>query len=492
MKKTDIVLFEANGNVEGASPTLRQCTVTSFALKALEAYLAGKGYSVKIIIQNYYTKKDMITKILSLNPSIVGATATTCEIPITAKIMKGVKKSNSRIVTVIGGYHVSACPETIDPHYAKTHGVDPSGIDLLVLGEGEITLNVIANKVIRQKCFGNLRSTIGIAFYCNGKVIKTRSRERIKNLNLLPKVNWTKKDLSLNSFNGMIHRPGKGNVITLASERGCPFNCNFCSTKSTYGNLVVAQPINSLVNEIEFRVREQGVNIIVDFAPTANRNHERLHEFCREIRKRKLRKEISLYMLWRLQSPKGKFMVSENLVKDLMETVSGLKIGFGIEALSEKDEKFLEKNRSAEYIALTSKWFDKYGALMRGFHMITPETDEMSIANCETTKLISYFDDLRITYLTPFPGTPLDATLKNCLLTKNWNNYNCEQPVIQSTHLEGGKLLKAQNTILQNFLKNPYRQKRILKKIAAHPHLYSCFNDYNEKMKSFGFTTQSF
>ena len=440
------------------------------------------------------TTKKLTKKILSLKPKIVGATATTCEIPVTAEIMRAIKDFDRKIVTVVGGYHVSAYPETIYPGYVKANGVDSSGISLLVLGEGEITLSEIAKKVIREKDFFNMRYVDGVVSYYEDyqeRMTKTRPRERIKNLDLLPRIKWTKKELASNKFNGMMYRPKEGYVSAVISERGRPFGCSFCSTQSTYGNYVATRSIKDLVDEIEFLIKEKEVNMFVDYSPTANRDHKRIHKFCQEVRRRGLQKKFSLYTLWRLQSPKGKFLVNEEIVADLSDAMYGLKIGFGIESLSKKDESLLEKNNSVKYIKQVSRWFDKHGALMRGFYMITPETDEKSIVGCETSEIISCFDDLRVTHLTPFPGTQFDNALNYRLLTKNWTNYNCEQPVIQSIRLSEEKLFKAQNTILQNFLKNSHRQKRILKKIAAHPHLAGCFRDYNKKMESFGFVTQS-
>ena len=39
IENKDIVLFEANGAVESVSPTIRQCAITSLALKALKTKL---------------------------------------------------------------------------------------------------------------------------------------------------------------------------------------------------------------------------------------------------------------------------------------------------------------------------------------------------------------------------------------------------------------------------------------------------------------------
>lgn len=489
--KADVVLFEADGIVGEPSQVVRQYTNTSLALKALKANLNREGYSTSIISQGRKTLTNLAEEISSYNPKLVGATATTCEIPATGEVMRMLKNKDNGLVTVIGGYHVSACPEMINPEFAREHGADTSKIDYAVLGEGERTMNELVGLFVGRKSSLGIDGIDGIAYMnSNGELVKTAPRKRIANLDELPRMDWSKEELKGNIFRGMI--PGlseeiRGNVISTVSERGCPFSCNFCATQSTYGNKVSTRSIKNFVDEINWLVKEKGTGVIVDYAPTTNRSPARIHEFCEEIRKRNLDHRFGMYALWRLESPDGRPMIDESMVDDLSSTLAGLKIGVGIEALSEQDQAYLNKRHSLEHLQNVSGWFDKHGALLRGLYMITPETTKETILKCRTSKVLSLFDDFRISFLTPFNGTPLYEELKDNLITSDWKEYDCENPVLRPTNMSRDEFASAPRDAVQGLLLNPHRRERIRAKIDKHPTLQELYSIYDKNMACAGF-----
>ncbi|MCK5606222.1 hypothetical protein KAR91_30260, partial [Candidatus Pacearchaeota archaeon] len=275
-------------------------------------------------------------------------------------------------------------------------------------------------------------------------------------------------------------------VAAVVSERGCPFSCSFCSTQSTYGSQVTMRSVKSLVDEIEGLV-DRGVNIIADYAPTGNRDSERVHEFCEEVRKRGLDNSFSMYALWRLETPNGKPMIDESLIADLTSTLSGFKMGVGIEALSEQAQNYLHKTHSLKHLENVSGWMDKYGALFRGFYMVTPEITKESLLGCETNQVLSKFDDIRVSYLTPFPRTVIGEETKDKLITKDWSRYDCEQPVLRAENMSQGEFGYAVHDVVQGFLLNPIRRERIKEKIKNHPNLHKLYGEYDKKMAGAGF-----
>ncbi|MFH0714206.1 MAG: cobalamin-dependent protein [Candidatus Diapherotrites archaeon] len=457
------------------------------SLKYLQAALIESGFETIVLTQKDKTAEEFIQEIHSYSPTVVGATATTCELPLTAQIMKALKEKNKQVATIVGGYHVSAFPESIDPKQCPSD-TNPSGIDFLMLGECEKSFAEFVKSVESGKIDHHIN---GLAFLEEGKVKVNLPLERITNLDSVPSPKWDEEELKDNDFDGMISRKNGKNGFTAAivSERGCPFGCSFCSTQTVYGRQVQKRSISNLASEIESLVKNQNVDMIVDYAPTGNLDSNRIHEFCEEIRKKGLEKTFSMYALWRLESPYGQMMVHDSAVEDLTKTVWCFKAGFGIEALAPNDAKFLGKTHSLENLFHASEIFDQNGALLRGFYMITPETDWNSIQNCASSKSVALFDDLRVTYSTPFPGTLLYEQNKANLITQNWGEFNCEQPVLKSKVLTSEQLMRAKNEILQGFLLNPYRKQRIRQKTAQYPSLANAFEEYETKMKNFGFKT---
>ena len=311
----------------------------------------------------------------------------------------------------------------------------------------------------------------------------------IPDLDNLPRVRWNKEELGRNVFDGLIFRkdPKNKNVVAIISERGCPYACKFCSTQEVYGRTVRTRSIKSLVDEIKDFATKQDVDMIVDYAPTANRDPRRIHQFAQEVRKRGLTKTFGLYHLWRLQTPNGKPMITEELLKDLSDTFTTFKAGIGIEALTENDEEYISKKHSLNNLFSASEAFEKYGAIFRGFFMITPKTTKEAINTCVNSRSLALFDDLRLAYLVPYPGTSFYNQTRNQLITQNWGDFTCQQPVLKSNCLTEEQYENAQREIVQGFLLNKYRLERLRKKLHRFPELEPGVRRYHEKMSEHGF-----
>ena len=123
----------------------------------------------------------LIEEILSYNPDVVGFTALTYNFNYSKQIARKIKeKSKKDVITIFGGYHISALPEE----------VKDDAIDFGVIGEGEITALELINTINKNL---DLKNVTGICYFDKRKkqVIITRPRERIKNLDELP---WPKRE----------------------------------------------------------------------------------------------------------------------------------------------------------------------------------------------------------------------------------------------------------------------------------------------------------
>lgn len=486
--KTEIVLFEADGKVEGSSASLRQCRVLPLSLKALQAYCEKQGHKAVVLNQGGKNLCQLVDEIVSYDPKILAATASTCEFPLTATVMRKIKEKNKDVITVVGGYHVSAYPQSLDPHLCSPD-TDPTGIDFLVIGEGELTLAELVNSIKKGNLYSDIKKIKGLVYYKGGKLVTNSQRERISDLDALPRVRWSREELERNVFDGLIFRkdPKNKNVVAIIGERGCPYACKFCSTKEVYGRTVRTRSIESLVNEIKDFVTEQDVDMVVDYSPTANRDPRRIHQFAQEVRKRGLTKTFSLYHLWRLQTPNGKLMMTEELLEDLSNTFTTFKAGIGIEGLTENDAEYISKKHSLNNLFSASEAFEKYGAIFRGFFMITPKTTKEAINTCVNSRSLALFDDLRLAYLVPYPGTSFYNQTRNQLITQNWGDFTCQQPVLKSNCLTEEQYENAQREIVQGFLLNKYRLERLRKKLHRFPELEPGVRRYHEKMSEHGF-----
>jgi anaerobic magnesium-protoporphyrin IX monomethyl ester cyclase len=145
-------------------------------------------------------------------------------------------------------------------------------------------------------------------------------------------------------------------TAVLETSRGCFFNCSFCF-KGMYGKGVRFKTIGQIVEEIGYCYK-RGIRDFrfMDLDLTADK--ERLIDFCREMRKQKLR--ISWCCDARLTD------VDERLLREMSQ--SGCKLlMFGIESLSERAHKRMSKGIKISEINSTLKLVKRYNMLTLGY-----------------------------------------------------------------------------------------------------------------------------
>src|SRR3989339_263213 len=147
-----------------------------------------------------------------------------------AKIIK--ENCGAKIIMV--GPHVSALPE-------ETLTESKGMVDVAAIGEYDYTVRDIVNS------YPNLEGVPGIAYYKEGKPVRTTPRPLIANLDDLPFPAWHHLDL-MKYFDGGKMYP----YIDMISGRGCPNACIFCLWPQTmHGFKYRFRSPKNVVDEIE-------------------------------------------------------------------------------------------------------------------------------------------------------------------------------------------------------------------------------------------------
>lgn len=140
-----------------------------------------------------------------------------------------VKKVNSGIQTIVGGFHSTLAPGDF---------LEYPVFDFAVMGEGENVVVEIASKFEKQN---NLFDIEGLAYKNQGKIItKNEPGQCITNLDDLGFPDYSLVDLEkyfkLNSM-GLGARPLSGGKrsISVITSRGCPYKCFFCNANKIHG-----------------------------------------------------------------------------------------------------------------------------------------------------------------------------------------------------------------------------------------------------------------
>ena len=295
-------------------------------IACLAAYLDRQGISNSILDMRLYADRDPFRQVENAvsngKPSIVGISAFTSEADNARRVAELVKRMDENIVTVVGGHHASALQADLLR--------EVPGYDLLVYGEGEITLTQIVD---RTKSGGSFCDLDGVVYRNGDQVVVNPPRKVIDRLDDLPFAARDKLDLDR-----YVPSPGTGNYMRLPTtgimaSRGCPYRCNYCS-KGVWGNDVRFRSVENVLSEVESCIDKYGMHDFRFYDDGLTLPQWDLKLFCNEI----LRRGIDIS--WNCYS-RVNHVDKEKLL--LMKKAGCYHIKFGIEFGTEKALRLADK-----------------------------------------------------------------------------------------------------------------------------------------------------
>lgn len=324
MKKVILIYPKLIDNIE-------EKAFLPLSLLSISALL--KNVNVKIIDQRVDKnwEKELLDN-LDKDVVCVGITSMTGpQIKHAIHISKTVKGIINAPV-VWGGVHASLLPEqTLNNEF----------IDIIVIGEGDITFPELVNHLIDEK---DLNDINGIAYKKNGAIIFTAQRES-PNIRLLPAIPYH----LINNINKHIGAPSEKlykRSLAMQTSRGCPHRCTFCYNTSFNKRKWRAKDPDRVIAEINELVERYNINGIYLMDDNFFADLKR----AKEIFKRMKNSSIVLYYL---SCRADTFSHFDDELLNSMEESGVQQIFLGIESGSEDILKRLKKDISIEQI-LTS------------------------------------------------------------------------------------------------------------------------------------------
>lgn len=327
---------------------------------------------------------------------LVGITAMTCSAPRAYEIADHFRARG--IPVVMGGIHVSSCPEEALQH---CHSV--------VIGEAES----LWTTVIADTTEGRLKSVY-------------RHHDHLPGLEHLPKPDW---DL----YRGKGYLP----VHFVETTRGCPLDCEFCAVTTYFGGRYRNRPLKDVLTELESLRPFDGfvmknVVFFVDDNIVSNRAYAR--EFFSRI--------ADLNLRWLGHASVN--LASDPEMLKLCERSGCLGVLIGFETLSQETMHSIgRKSRlRMDYLNAIQKIHD-HGIGVDGSFVFGFDTDDESVFD-RTLEFVTRAK-IEVPYfsvLTPYPGTRLHARLRseNRILTDDWSLYDTSHVVIQPQRMSPDQL----------------------------------------------------
>lgn len=153
--------------------------------------------------------------IAALRPDVLGISCVTDTYPH-ARVVAREARERLGAVTIVGGPHVTALPDWVDPEF-----------DYAVLGEGEQTLLELIDQLAAARPAPEPEAIDGLVHWRQGTRIVNRTRALIEPLDELPTPDRHVYGAE---------RLRRGSVAMMTS-RGCPYDCGFCATTTHWHKL---------------------------------------------------------------------------------------------------------------------------------------------------------------------------------------------------------------------------------------------------------------
>ena len=402
----------------------------SLGIAYMAAVLEENSFDVSVIDASAMdmTWETLEEEIEENSPEIVAITALTPTIEQALKTAQLVKKVCPDTLVVMGGYH---------PTFNHQELLENDFVDIVTIGEGEYTMLELA-KTIRDD--GDLAEVKGIAF----DDLVTPPRPLITDLDSLP---FPALHLLPMDHYRLLNM--KTNVATMITSRGCPMQCSFCASAALHGPKMRLRSPEKIVDEMEYLIKEYGVETIAFMDDTFTLYSKRVKQICAEIKKR------NLDVFWGCTARVD--TLSEEVLKEMREA-GCITIFMGVESADQQVLDQVDKKTTVDKIkhAFEVSRKEKIRTIASVVLGMPGDTKE------SMGRTIKFVQELKPSYAifslaTPYPGTRFYQQMKekNLIKVKDWSKYTLISPIIDTMGCSLEELRKIQSNAFRKFYLRP-------------------------------------
>ena len=310
--------------------------------------------------------------------------------------------SKQGIPVALGGAHSTFLPEE-SLQYA----------DYVVRGEGEETLVELVDSLRDRKPLNTIN---GLSFKTeDGTAVHNPDRALLKDLNEAPIPDFS-----------IVHKwAEKAKVVPIATSRGCPFACKFCSVIPMFGRQYRFKSIDRILEEIRAANPQKGHHVFFiddNFAANKKRTKALLRTMIDE----------NIKIEWSAQ-------VRTDIAKDpelleLMQKSGCFSVYIGFESINPQTLSLYNKGQGVEDIENAIRAVKKYSINIHGMFVLGSDTDDIpTIRNTAKFARKLHIDSIQFMMLTPLPGTPVFEEMKNSgrLIHTDWSKYDAHHAVFE-------------------------------------------------------------
>ena len=408
----------------------------------LGTIMRAKGYDVRVYIEDIQAI-DM-TEVLSAD--LVAVSAITSTAPQSYKLADVARAAGA--IVVMGGTHTSFMPEEGMQH-----------ADFIVRGEGEFAFQELVDAIQRGDGFEQIQNLTYRAE--GGRVVSNPERPKIPNLDVNPIPDYH-----------LIEGWKPGGVISVATSRGCPFSCTFCSVPGMYGHAFRTHSIDRVLQELEIH-KGNMYTFFADDIFTANKKRV---------------KELLRGMIARGLTPQWGAQVRTETVDDpellqLMRDSNCFNVYVGFESINPRTLKLFQKKQDLAKIERSIDRFHEHKIRIHGMFVVGSDEDDVETIDATAEFALKHdIDSIQFMILTPIPGSPDWDSLYDkgdkYVINRNWTFYDGHHAVHQPRRMSPWELQTAAIGAMEKF----YSWRGIAQKLLKRDLYYVTIRYWGKKM----------
>jgi len=350
----------------------------------------------------------LVRELREFEPHVVGTTSMTTDAYQAKAVLRTARQVLPRALTIIGGHHPTLAPSEFDEPY----------VDVIVQGEGELTLREIMDRWTVQEADGDrdFQGVDGTRYRgADGQLVVNPKRQQTVALDDLPAP-----DRSLIAkYYGRYFYTGARPLASIFTSRGCSFDCNFCAIWEFYERRTRYLSAKAIVDQMQ-ACKEPYIFLLDDNFFT---NTKRAVALCEELEKRRINK------YWMTQGRTDFIADNPALIKRLADNGLVMVLS-GYESNDDDSLRALRKKSTWEKNLRANEIMRDCGIFSTGIFMVRPDWTKEQFS-----QLWDYVNSLTvgiplITILTPLPGTQLYRAYEDKLLTTDHRLFDLLHAVL--------------------------------------------------------------
>src|SRR5712692_1151636 len=407
----------------------------------LATLMRAKGYDVRVYIEDIHPI-DM-GEVLSAD--LVAISAITSTAPQSYRLADRVREAGA--IAVVGGTHVSFLPD---------EGLEHA--DFVVRGEGEFAFQELVDAIQAGYGFEQIKN---LSYLADGRPVHLPERPKIPNLDVNPIPDYR-----------LITGWKPGGVISVATSRGCPFSCTFCSVPGMYGHAFRTHSVERVLQELGLH-RGNMYTFFADDIFTANKKR------CKELLRGMIERDLT---------PDWGAQVRTETVDDpellrLMRDSRCFNVYVGFESINPRTLKLFQKKQDLAKIERSIERFHAHKIRIHGMFVVGSDEDDVETIDATAEfALKNDIDSIQFMILTPIPGSPdwdqLYDRGEKYVISKNWQFYDGHHAVHQPRRMSPYELQIGAINAMAKF----YSWRGIAKKLWKRDYEYAAIRFFGKKL----------